>query len=121
MIGLIVTGWWVAAQTLDDSVFLPMVMKAEPPPEPMVEFRGLWVTRFDWTTWDGAHPAKIDEIVQNTADAGFNVLFFQVRGEAMLITPRIWNPGRNASPVIRGRWGSRLARNGLAWATPCHT
>lgn len=82
LIGLIVTGWWVAAQTLDDSVFLPMVMKAEPPPEPMVEFRGLWVTRFDWTTWDGAHPAKIDEIVQNTADAGFNVLFFQVRGEA---------------------------------------
>jgi uncharacterized lipoprotein YddW (UPF0748 family) len=53
------------------------------PPPSMVEFRGLWVTRFDWT--DGVHPAssaKIDEIVQNAAAAGFNVILFQVRGSA---------------------------------------
>ncbi len=75
--------WLTAAQGLDEFVYLPLVVKPEPPPpEPMVEFRGLWVTRFDWTAWDGAHPAKIDEIVQNAAEAGFNVLFFQIRGEA---------------------------------------
>jgi uncharacterized lipoprotein YddW (UPF0748 family) len=53
------------------------------PPPAGVEFRGLWVTRFDWT--DGIHPAssaKIDEIVQNAAAAGFNAILFQVRGSA---------------------------------------
>jgi uncharacterized lipoprotein YddW (UPF0748 family) len=53
------------------------------PPPPSVEFRGLWVTRFDWT--DGVNPAsaaKIDQIVQNVAAAGFNVILFQVRGSA---------------------------------------
>jgi uncharacterized lipoprotein YddW (UPF0748 family) len=83
---LMIGGWHVAAQTFDEFVYLPLVVKPEPPPESMVEFRGLWVTRFDWTTWsntgNGARPAKIDEIVQNAADAGFNVLFFQIRGEA---------------------------------------
>ena len=49
----------------------------------MVEFRGIWVTRFDWTSYgQPADPAKIDEIVQNVADAGFNAIFFQVRGIA---------------------------------------
>jgi uncharacterized lipoprotein YddW (UPF0748 family) len=50
--------------------------------EPMVEVRGLWVTRFDWTNYASADPQKIDEIVENAANAGFNILFFQVRGEA---------------------------------------
>ena len=27
----------------------------------MVEFRGLWVTRFDWTEWGSAPQSKIDE------------------------------------------------------------
>jgi uncharacterized lipoprotein YddW (UPF0748 family) len=81
VVGSMVLVWLVLAQQLDQFVYLPTVVKPEPPP-PMVEFRGLWVTRFDWTAWNGAHPAKIDEIVQNAADAGFNVLFFQIRGEA---------------------------------------
>lgn len=52
-------------------------------PAGMVEFRGLWVTRFDWTQLNRpASPAKIDEIVRNAADAGFNAIFFQVRGTA---------------------------------------
>ncbi len=54
-----------------------------PPPTPQpdtVEFRGLWVTRFDWTQFGKpADPAKIDEIVNNAADAGFNAILFQVR------------------------------------------
>ena len=52
-------------------------------PPGMVEFRGLWVTRFDWTVYQRpADPARIDAIVNAAADAGFNVLFFQVRGTA---------------------------------------
>lgn len=50
--------------------------------EPMQEVRALWVTRFDWIDENGADPAKIDEIVKNAAAAGFNTLYFQVRGEA---------------------------------------
>jgi uncharacterized lipoprotein YddW (UPF0748 family) len=61
-----------------NAAFLPVVNR---PGEP--EFRGMWVTRFDWTTGtEAADPAKIDEIVQNAADAGFNAIFFQVRGAA---------------------------------------
>ncbi len=49
-------------------------------PETMVEFRGLWVTRFDWAS--NAQPSKIDEIVADADAAGFNAIFFQIRGEA---------------------------------------
>ncbi len=52
-------------------------------PPGMVELRGLWVTRFDWTVFNRpADPARIDQIVANAADAGFNAIFFQVRGTA---------------------------------------
>jgi uncharacterized lipoprotein YddW (UPF0748 family) len=52
-------------------------------PPGMVEFRGLWVTRFDWTVFNRpASPARIDEIVNDAADAGFNAILFQVRATA---------------------------------------
>lgn len=70
-----------AGETADHFVYLPIIHKPVPD-EPMTEFRGLWVSRFDWTIPEGADPAKIDEIVNNAAAAGFNVLFFQVRGTA---------------------------------------
>ncbi|MGH2535994.1 MAG: glycoside hydrolase family 10 protein [Candidatus Promineifilaceae bacterium] len=97
---------WLAAgaQGGDLFTFLPVVPSIPqptptpsptPPPNQMVEFRGLWLTRFDWTSLDGepekvdpdeilppADPAKIDEVVNNAAAAGFNAIFFQVRGEA---------------------------------------
>jgi uncharacterized lipoprotein YddW (UPF0748 family) len=60
-------------------VYLPVISRTE---GTMVEVRGLWVTRFDWTNYASADPGKIDEIVDKSAAAGFNVLFFQVRGEA---------------------------------------
>ena len=67
----------------DVLVYLPVVVKPESTPVSMTELRGLWVTRFDWTRYGrAADPAKIDEIVQNAASAGFNVIFFQVRGTA---------------------------------------
>jgi uncharacterized lipoprotein YddW (UPF0748 family) len=37
--------------------------------------RAIWVTRFDYTTAD-----EVTRIVEDCADAGFNVLLFQVRG-----------------------------------------
>ncbi len=80
---ILISSWWfwrqITAQTLDKFVYLPQVARTE---TPMVELRGLWVTRFDWTAWNGASPARIDKIVQDAAAAGFNVLFFQVRGTA---------------------------------------
>lgn len=61
----------------------PLPTPSATPPGQMVEFRGLWVTRFDWTrSGRPADPAKIDEIVENAAFAGFNAIFFQVRGAA---------------------------------------
>jgi len=64
---------------------LPTPTPTATPTQPagMVEFRGLWVTRFDWTQFNTpASPARIDEIVNDAADAGFNAIFFQVRGAA---------------------------------------
>jgi hypothetical protein len=59
----------------------PTVTPTRPPG--MVEFRGLWVTRFDWTIFNQpASPSRIDEIVNNAADAGFNAILFQVRATA---------------------------------------
>ena len=68
----------------ENDLFLPLVVSPEPTPTPPgVELRGLWVSRFDWTSYgQAANPGKIDEIVQNAADAGFNAIFFQVRGTA---------------------------------------
>lgn len=77
---------WIAVLAQEENpVYLPIVSLSEPTPTPtsqptMTEFRGLWVTRFDWNSNPTA--AKIDEIVNNASLAGFNVILFQVRGEA---------------------------------------
>ncbi len=106
--GVPLSGWFIILLSLalvstllaqaaqDKFVFLPVVYKPQPTPTPtatptpsptptipatMVEFRGIWVTRFEWAN-SSATPATIDAIVNDIADAGFNVIFFQVRGEA---------------------------------------
>ena len=73
-----------AEQQATYNAYLPTISK---PAEPLVEFRGLWVSRFDWTSFSGADPAKIDEIVDNASTAGFNAIFFQVRGKRTRSTP----------------------------------
>lgn len=61
----------------------PVPPPPTPPPGHMVEMRALWITRFDWmTSARPATPATVDRIVDDAANAGFNVLLFQVRGEA---------------------------------------
>jgi uncharacterized lipoprotein YddW (UPF0748 family) len=78
----------------DQKSFLPVYVYSEaptptpvppptPPPGHMVEMRALWITRFDWmTSARPGTPETVDKIVDDAANAGFNVLLFQVRGEA---------------------------------------
>ncbi len=70
-------------------IFLPLTSNTQ---EPIEEVRALWVTRFDWTNLNSASPQKIDEIVANAAAAGFNVLYFQIRGEADAYYPSDLEP-----------------------------
>ncbi|MBK8913747.1 MAG: family 10 glycosylhydrolase [Phycisphaerales bacterium] len=46
-----------------------------PPPAPLAEARAVWVTRFEYRTAD-----DVRRIIRNCADAGFNIVLFQVRG-----------------------------------------
>jgi uncharacterized lipoprotein YddW (UPF0748 family) len=92
-----------AVPQADSFVYLPIILKPEP--QPMTEFRGLWVTRFDWTSFgQPAKPAKLDEIIQNAALAGFNVIFFQVRGVAdAYYTPGLEPWAQRVSGVALGQ------------------
>ncbi|MFN2134378.1 MAG: family 10 glycosylhydrolase, partial [Candidatus Promineifilaceae bacterium] len=58
--------------------WLPALFGSKEYKEYSEEVRGLWVTRFDWS---GTDSTSIDQIVSDAAAAGFNVLYFQVRGE----------------------------------------
>jgi len=73
-------GALAALPDADNLTFLAAIFN----PRPLeVEVRALWVTRFDWTSFgQPASRAKIDEIVANAAYAGFNTIYFQVRGTA---------------------------------------
>jgi len=83
---LLITVGVIKARSGDYSAYLPFVFTPESAPEPPPvngEFRGMWVTRFDWTNYgQAADPARIDAIVQDAAYAGFNAILFQVRGTA---------------------------------------
>jgi uncharacterized lipoprotein YddW (UPF0748 family) len=68
----------------------------QPPMEPtdsMTEARALWVTRFDWRT-----AAEVRELVDSAAISGFNIIYFQVRGNA----DAFYTPGLEP-------WSSRLS------------
>jgi uncharacterized lipoprotein YddW (UPF0748 family) len=59
----------------------------------MTEARALWVTRWDYSTI-----TDVETLVENAAYAGFNMLFFQVRGTA----DAFYAPGLEP-------WGARLS------------
>jgi len=120
-LALILLGTVAFAHGLGDwYVYLPLVAQPEPTPTPTptptpeaVEFRGLWVTRFDWTLYNQpADPAKIDEIVLNAAAAGFNVIFFQVRGAA----DAYYTPG--LEPWAQRVSGGQLGQSPDPWWDP---
>ena len=66
------------------ATYLPLIFSHYTPTQVYTvtgERRGIWITRFDWTSLFGVpEPEKIDEMVANVAGAGFNTIFFQVRG-----------------------------------------
>lgn len=63
---------------LTNTIYLPLVRAAE---RVTIERRAIWITRYDWTTMTGAaDPEDIDRMVTQIAAAGFNTIFFQVRG-----------------------------------------
>ncbi len=60
------------------TTFLPLISRGD---VTMTEFRGLWVTRFDWTFFGRpVTTTDVDSIVNHAASAHFNVLLFQIRG-----------------------------------------
>jgi len=62
------------------------------------EFRALWVTRFEWPDQDRtACQAKLREIFDKAADANFNAILFQVRGQCDTLYPSELEPW---SPLI---------------------
>ncbi len=67
--------------TVSYTVYLPLLNRNYP--LVVEEFRGLWVTRFDWTSPGHTVTASdIITIVDHAASAHFNALLFQVRGTA---------------------------------------
>jgi uncharacterized lipoprotein YddW (UPF0748 family) len=59
------------------TVFLPLVMNQQS----MAEVRALWVSRYDWTRYGyTATASDVQQIVSDAVRAGFNTIFFQVRG-----------------------------------------
>ena len=73
--------------------YLPLAYRTEPTPTPTptptpsptpppnYEFRGLWVTRFEWTSHlQPGTPATLAHIVNQAVNANFNAILFQVRG-----------------------------------------
>ena len=63
---------------MTSTAYLPLVRADR---FPLTECRGLWVTRYDWTALDQAPaPEVVDAMVRKASAAGFNTIFFQVRG-----------------------------------------
>ncbi|HPB30462.1 MAG TPA: family 10 glycosylhydrolase, partial [Candidatus Sumerlaeota bacterium] len=58
-----------------------------PIPNPDVEIRALWVTRWDYKTTD-----SVRMIMKNAADHHFNIVLFQVRGNATTFYPSALEP-----------------------------
>lgn len=74
-------------------------------PRRPVERRAVWVSRYDWTQVGKAPPPEaIDQLVSDIAAAGFNTIFFQVRGQG----DAYYRPGLEP-------WAARLT--GSLWGT----
>ena len=64
--------------TVQKPVYLPLVGAGEAKPGKPEEVRALWISRFDL----GSPPSKqarLEELINRAADAGFNVILLQVR------------------------------------------
>lgn len=87
---------------LSHTLHLPLVARNFVPP--LVERRGIWVTRYDWTGLTQAPTSTdLDVLVANIAGAGFNTIFFQVRAAGDAYYASDWEP-----------WAARLTSGPVA-------
>ncbi|MFH0794231.1 MAG: family 10 glycosylhydrolase [bacterium] len=57
------------------------------------EFRGVWISRFDWCDKNPqVCRKKIENLIGSASRAGFNAVFFQVRGQADTLYPNAFEP-----------------------------
>jgi len=72
-----------------------------PIPEIPQELRGAWVSRFEWTHTDAdSMRQRIDTTMRRLGQAHYNVVFFQVRGQAQTLYPSPLEPW---SELVGGR------------------
>ena len=65
------------------------------------ELRAMWVHRWEWPDVNPEKcKARIQQIMENLAEANFNVVVFQVRGQADVLYPSPYEPW---SPIIGGK------------------
>lgn len=120
-------GWWLGAQAdalaappepveppagvtteLTHHVYLPLVI-APAQAVTITELRAVWISRFDWTR-RGYTPtvSDIQTLVDQAAQAGFNVILFQVRGAG----DAYYTPGREPwASRLTGTYGETLGRD----------
>ena len=66
---------------------------AQPVPSPEEEFRAAWVTRFEWPASTEAQTRQnITNIMETLADANFNAVLFQIRGQCDVLYPSPYEP-----------------------------
>lgn len=74
------------------------------------EFRGMWVSRFQWPSTNmNTVKSNIDSIMNNVATHRFNAVVFQVRGQADTLYPspyEPWSPILSSNGGTPSGWGS---------------
>jgi len=74
----------------------PVQISSEKP-----EFRGLWITRFEWPSENPEETKQnIINVMKDLDEANFNAAVFQIRGEAETLYPSQFEPW---SPLIGGK------------------
>jgi len=66
------------------------------------EFRGVWITRFEWPNKDPeVCKSNIVRLMEQAAKNGFNAVIFQVRGQADVLYPSAYEPW---SPIFGSKF-----------------
>ncbi|MDX2176440.1 MAG: family 10 glycosylhydrolase [Candidatus Sumerlaeia bacterium] len=88
------------------ALLLPEPLVAGPartpaPPVPAEEWRGVWISRFEWTSGSGDDVSgRLARMMRSLAQGNFNAVVFQVRGQGDTLYPSSiepWSPMLSAS------------------------
>jgi uncharacterized lipoprotein YddW (UPF0748 family) len=72
----------------------------KPAPAPRSEWRGVWITRFEWTSGTGAEiKARIKTMMSSLGRGNFNAVVFQVRGQGDTLYPSKMEPWSTTIPA----------------------